>query len=142
MCAQAIDATPPAALPTLVGRGDELSAISGLLHDIAASRGRAIAVRGAAGIGKSALLDGAARLAATHGSLVVRTSASAAETQLPFAGLEPILRTLGEDAAGLEPAPREVLSSAAAGVAWGELPVALALRALLDRAGARRPLLV
>lgn len=60
----------------------------------AASSGRVLVLRGDAGVGKSALLDHAAELAAEQGHRVIRAAGVEAESELPFAGLHQFLYPL------------------------------------------------
>ncbi len=50
--------------PTLLNREEERAALDGLLGDLRSGRGRALVVRGEAGVGKSALLEYAVEAAA------------------------------------------------------------------------------
>ncbi|MBP2706101.1 AAA family ATPase [Microbispora sp. RL4-1S] len=75
----------------LHGRTGELRALDLLLSDAQTSRGGALIVRGAAGAGKTALLDHAARAARAAGMQVVRATALECESAIPFAGLSQIL---------------------------------------------------
>ena len=83
----------------LRGREPECAVIDGVLEDAAGGVGRALVVRGEAGIGKSALLDYAMQRAAPRMALL-RAVGVEAESDLAFAGLHgllrPILAHLGE----------------------------------------------
>ncbi|WP_247683072.1 AAA family ATPase [Micromonospora sp. D93] len=65
-------------------------------------RGRAIVLRGDAGIGKTAILDAVHRSATDAGMLVLTTNGAEAESVLPFAGLHQLLMPL-LDAQALAP---------------------------------------
>ena len=69
------------------GRGTALATLTALLTDAAAGAGGAIVVEGVAGIGKTALLDEAVRIALAGGFDVRRTAADPNESALPFAAL-------------------------------------------------------
>ena len=105
----------------LFGRDDELAIVGGLIEQAGSGRSGVLAVSGAAGAGKTALLDCAAGQAV--GMRVLRATCVESEAELPFAGLHLLLRpALG----GLDKLPR---------------PQAAALRAafgLADAAGADR----
>ncbi|MFE2724266.1 AAA family ATPase [Kitasatospora sp. NPDC059327] len=75
----------------MVGRDAERARLATFLR---ASDGQALVLRGEAGVGKSALVDLAARLAARDGQLVVRATGVEAETELPYAGLHQLLHPL------------------------------------------------
>ena len=95
----------------LVGRDSERARIEALLE--AARRGRTgtLVIAGEPGIGKTALLDDAGELAA--GMRVLAVAAVEAESRLPYAGLDALLRPLRnllprldapqEQASGLQP---------------------------------------
>ncbi|MFE6054061.1 AAA family ATPase [Kitasatospora sp. NPDC056446] len=75
----------------MVGRDSERARLSTFVR---AADGQALVLRGEAGVGKSTLLDLAARLAAREGHLVVRATGVEAETELPYAGLHQLLYPL------------------------------------------------
>ena len=72
------------------GRERELGVIEELLSRVR-DRGGALVLRGEAGVGKSALLDEARRLASARGIAVLATSGVESEAHLPFAGLHQLL---------------------------------------------------
>ena len=76
------DATSP-----VRGRADAIRALTALLADAAAGRGRAILIEGVAGVGKTTLIDRTVRSAASAGFDVRRTAADQNESGLPFAAL-------------------------------------------------------
>jgi len=93
----------------LYGRDDEQALIDGLLAGAAAGRSGALVITGEPGIGKTALLDYAVQ---TAGTRVLRAAGAESEAELPFAGLQLLLRsTLGS----LDALP-EVQSTALRGV--------------------------
>ncbi|MFD8321325.1 helix-turn-helix transcriptional regulator [Kitasatospora purpeofusca] len=75
----------------MVGRDGERARLSAF---VLAPDGQALVLRGEAGVGKSTLLDLAARLAAEDGQLVVRATGVEAESGLPHAGLHQLLYPL------------------------------------------------
>ncbi|WP_190136619.1 helix-turn-helix transcriptional regulator [Streptomyces longispororuber] len=75
----------------MVGRERERTALADF---VAADGGRALVLRGDAGVGKSALLDHVAALAAGRGHRVLRAAGVEAEAELPFAGLHQFLYPL------------------------------------------------
>jgi AAA ATPase domain len=81
---------PQLAGPLLLGREPECAAIGTLLADARAGAGRALVVRGEAGIGKSALLEYARQRAAPM--MVLSAAGVEAEADLAFAGLHELLR--------------------------------------------------
>ncbi|MER6299543.1 AAA family ATPase [Kitasatospora sp. NPDC001539] len=86
----------------MVGRDDERARLSAFVR---VPDGQALVLRGEAGVGKSALLDLAARLAAADGHLVIRATGVEAETELPYAGLHQLLYPLLAD--GGQPGRRQ-----------------------------------
>jgi predicted ATPase len=84
-----MSASPPVA--SLVGREYETTLLRGLVER-ARDRGGAVVVRGEAGIGKSALLVEASRVAAAGGLRVLSTAGVQSEAQVAFSGLHQLLR--------------------------------------------------
>jgi hypothetical protein len=126
---------------TLVGRRTELDAIGRVLDDAREGRSRVLVVRGAAGVGKSALLDRC--VAAADGFRVMRADGVQAEAELPFAGLHQLLRPLAPLADRLPEHQRDALD-AALGLAPGRGDRFLAAAAtfhLLAEAAEEAPLL-
>jgi predicted ATPase len=74
--------------PSLLGRQEERATLDGLLEDLRSGRGRALVLRGEAGVGKSALLDYVAEAAADM--RVARIAVVESEMELAFAGLHPL----------------------------------------------------
>ena len=70
--------------PALVDRQRERAALDGLVQDLRSGRGRALVVRGEAGVGKSALLEYAA--GAAPDLRVARAAGVESEMELAFAG--------------------------------------------------------
>ena len=71
----------------LIGREKEIAAIDDLVAD---PRGRALALLGEPGVGKTALLEAAARR--PDAGTVLRAGGVESEAQLPFAGLLDLVR--------------------------------------------------
>lgn len=128
----------------LVGRGPEL-AFLGDRVDHVRDGGGAVVVRGAAGIGKSALLSEAGRLATDAGLRVLATAGVQSETHVPFAGLYQLLRPVLGDVEHL-PGPQREAVLAAFGRTDAVVPdlyvIALATLNLLGEAATRTPILL
>jgi DNA-binding CsgD family transcriptional regulator len=75
----------------LVGREPELARLYGLLGE-AREHGQSLVIRGASGIGKSALLEAVAARAAADGWRVLRTAGTPAEQHFPLAALHRLVR--------------------------------------------------
>src|SRR5215468_4307155 len=103
--------SPGASPADLVGRRDELGEIEELLAAVAAGGGT-LAYLGEPGVGKSVLLDAAARLAEQRGYTVLRVSGVEFERALGFSGLNQLLLPLRLYLDALEPEQREALSVA------------------------------
>src|SRR5437870_13497331 len=76
----------------LIGRVRELEQLDALLREARLGRGRALVLRGSAGIGKTVLLDYAVQQAS--GFQVLHYTAVESETELAFAGLQAFLGAL------------------------------------------------
>jgi AAA ATPase domain len=129
--------------PELLGRQRERTALDGLLGDLRSGRGRALMLRGEAGVGKSALLDYIAGAAADM--QVARAVGAESEMELAFASLHLLCAPLLD---GLErlPGPQrdalEVAFGMRAGAAPDRFMVALAVLTLLSEVAEDRPLLL
>src|SRR4051812_2511347 len=94
-------------LTRLRGRGDECCALDGILADVRAGKGRALVVRGEAGVGKTALLD---YLVGTTADLrVVRATGVESEMELAYAGLHQLCAPLLDRLARLPEPQHEAL---------------------------------
>jgi len=126
----------------LVGRDEELGRLDVLLDEARRGRSGTLVVAGEAGVGKTALLEEARRLAADMDT--VTATGLETESELPFAHLHDLLRPL----LGLLPQiPQHQADALAAALALapGEpdsLAVGAATLSLLVEAAERRPLLV
>ena len=98
---------PPLAL---IGRERECASIDGLLERALAGEAGTLVVRGEAGIGKSALLEYAARTASEI--TVLRATGVEAESDIAFAGLYGLVRPVLEKLDELPGTQREVLAGA------------------------------
>jgi hypothetical protein len=116
----------------LLDRGAELDALEELLVAARTGRGGALVLRGPSGIGLSALLDHAARAAAS-GYHVVRLTGVRSEVDLPLAGLQR-LTTLFDDPA--PPMPSQP------GARDDPLAAGLAVHALLTQAARADPVVL
>ncbi|WP_217209599.1 LuxR family transcriptional regulator [Streptomyces sp. AC550_RSS872] len=132
----------------LFGRDEEFAALAALIDGLPKAGG-ALVVRGAPGIGKSALLARAARQAELSGVTVLTASGVEAESQLPFVGLYQLTRTMLDQVPGLPPVQAEALLGAfglAEPSPTGRAPqlfmIALATLDLLGEAAGQAPVLL
>lgn len=128
----------------LVGRGAELRLLGDLVERVRET-GAAVVVRGEAGIGKSALLVEASRMAASGGLRVLRTAGVEAEAQVAFAGLYQLLRPVVGQIEDLPEPQRATVSAAFGGndaVAPDLFLIALGTLNLVAEAAARVPVLL
>jgi DNA-binding CsgD family transcriptional regulator len=126
----------------LGGRGQQCSAVDGLLAGVRAGRSRVLVIRGEAGIGKTALLGYAADAAPDF--QVARAEGVESEMELPFAALHQLCgRMLGR--LGALPGPQREALGVAFGLRSGSAPdrflVGLAVLGLLSDVAAGQPLL-
>jgi len=128
--------------PALLGRQREREALDGLVRDLRSGRGRALVVRGEAGVGKSALLEYAA--GAAPDMRVARAAGVESEMELAFAGVHQLCAPLLDRLERL-PAPQRDALGIAFGLREGAAPdrflVGLAVLTLLSEAAGDRPLL-
>src|SRR5215470_17496880 len=140
------EGAPRSRVSSLQGRETEVALIDQLLDRIDQG-GSTLVISGAAGIGKSALLEEANSRARERGITVLGMTGVLAEVHLVFAGLEQALRPLMKQAKSLAPQQRSALLSAfgmskdaaASPDIW---LVALATLALLTEAAGRKPILL
>src|SRR6201998_417144 len=128
---------------SLVDRQRERAALDGLMGDLRSGRGRALVVRGEAGVGKSALLEYAAGPATDV--RVVRAGGVESEMELAFAGVQQLCAPLLDRLERL-PGPQRDALGIAFGLRGGGAPdrflVGLAVLTLLsESAEGERPLL-
>ncbi len=132
-------AAPP---PELVGRGEQLSRLMAAISDT--PRGHAVVVSGAAGSGKTALLDVACRHARAVGFRVVSIAGTPRESDTPFAGVHQLIHALGHW--GDEAEQYQHIIDAALRSPSGEqldvVRVAMALLGLLDAIERQQSVLV
>ena len=129
---------------TLVGRDEELEAIRRLAAGAHAG-GSSMVIRGAPGLGKSALLNAVGDELSERGWRVLQTRGVPSERRLPFAGLHRLLRPIMGDTSRLFLSQRIALLRAFGlvdGPAPGQFLVALAALDLLAEAAAAEPVLV
>src|SRR2546430_8086374 len=127
----------------LLGRDEELARLYHLVDSIG-ERGRALGVRGEAGIGKSTLLAAAGERALDRGVSVPPTCGSVSVAQLAFPGHpQPLLTLLGR--LDRLPDPQRRAVETAFRIAEGEAPdlflIGLATLGLVAERSAERPLL-
>ena len=94
----------------LVGRDQELKLIASFLEQ-ARAEGGTLLFTGAAGVGKTALLDAAEAAALATGVDVLRAAGSEFGTRLSFSGLAELLRPLSADLRSLSPLHRRALAA-------------------------------
>jgi DNA-binding CsgD family transcriptional regulator len=131
----------------IVGRTDELSALTALL-DGAAARPAALILEGDPGIGKTTLWRAGCALARERGFRVLDATPASAEVRLAYAGLADLLSGLDADASvGLPEPQREALDAALLrGAGAGRPPdrraVAAALLTVVEGLARTSPVLV
>ena len=128
---------------SLLGRDETRARLRGVV-EAAGSGDAALVVVGEPSIGKSALLDDAARVARNQGALVLRTSGVPSESRLPFAGLDQLVGPVLGDAVDL-PAPLHAALDGALGrreVTGDHVAVSLAVLELLRLRAADRPVVL
>ena len=129
----------------LVGRDRELSMLRSFVAEATAGRGGALVVTGGPGIGKSVLLEAAAREAGDARARVLRASGVEFEADIAFSGLNQLVLPLSETVHALGPSRDKALS-----VAFGlddtevveRVAVADAMVALVRQVAATEPLLL
>lgn len=127
----------------LVGREDERAEIDALLEDARRGRSRVLVYTGAAGIGKSALLEYAREQAA--GMRVLEVAGTESESDLPFGALHALLRPVLDSIGALPARQREALSAALALSGGGEpdrLAASAGMLTLLADVADAQPLLL
>ncbi|WP_435592612.1 AAA family ATPase [Nocardia sp. bgisy118] len=128
----------------LFGRDTELKDLGALVDGPEDRSG--MLIRGAAGIGKSALVDEAVAAAAIAGVRVLRTAGVEAEQNYAYAGLHRLLYPLRKQLDGLPPRQYYSLATALGLPDGGDEPTAylvgLAALTLLADAAGERPLLI
>ncbi|WP_082097174.1 helix-turn-helix transcriptional regulator [Demequina silvatica] len=124
----------------MLGREAELEALHALLTRARNADGAALVVHGDPGMGKTTLLEEA--LAEPRGLRVLRAAGYAAESTMPYAGLQRLSRPLAHLVDALPPAQRAALLTAA-GVDQGPPPepalVGLGMLSMLAAAGDEQP---
>src|SRR5712692_1738929 len=128
----------------LVGRDAEIALLEKAVSE-AAEHGGALLVTGAAGIGKTSILDAATIDARTRGYKVLAVTGLESEADLPYAGLHQLLQPVLPSAVAL-PGPQKNALLTALGMREGAphevFLVGLATLSLLDEVADKRPLLV
>ena len=122
--------------PAFRDRDLERSALDRLLDAVRAGESRVLAVRGEAGVGKSALLDYLAERAS--GCRIARVVGNEYEMELAYAGLHQLCAPMLDLRERLPDPQREALATAfglSANPAPDRFMVGLAILSLLSRAG-------
>ena len=118
----------------LLGRSSETTTLDRLLEAVRAGESRALAIRGDAGVGKTALLEYVAEHA--MGCRVARAAGVQAEMELAFAGLHQLCAPMLDRLERL-PGPQRDALGAAFGLTTGHAPdrflVGLAVLSLWPR---------
>lgn len=126
----------------LLGRRTECEALDQLLDAVRAGEGRALVVRGEAGVGKSALLE--YLIVRASGCRVASAMGVQSETDVPFAGMHQLCAPMLDRLDSLPEAQRDSIATAF-GLRSGQAPdrflVGLAVLGLLAAVAAERPLL-
>jgi hypothetical protein len=132
-------------MDVLIGREREIETLEQHIDHVH-KRGAAILVRGAAGIGKSALLIAARECAREHGMRDLYAIGVQSEMHLPFAGLHQLLRPLLADASDLPEPQRDALLAAFGMAPAARGPdlflIALAVLNLFSNAASHSPIMV
>ncbi|HEX6451809.1 MAG TPA: AAA family ATPase [Trebonia sp.] len=126
----------------LTGRRAECEALGKLAHAVRAGESRALVLHGAAGTGKTALLEYLA--GHSSGCRVARASGVQSEMELPFAGLHQLCGPMLDHLDALPAPQREALRSAfgiSAQPAPDRFLIGLAVLSLLSAVAAERPLI-
>jgi DNA-binding CsgD family transcriptional regulator len=126
----------------LYGRAAECSVVDRLLDDARDGRGGALVIRGAAGLGKSALQEYARGRA--HGFRRLQVTGLERESTLAFAGVQAVLRPLAgmvERLPGVQSEALRVALGSMRGVVTDPYVVFVAVASLLSEAAAHEPLL-
>src|SRR6185437_5473979 len=132
----------PESAPALLDRRQERAALDGLLDDLRSGRGRALTVRGEAGVGKTALLEYA--VAAAADMRVIRAAGVEAEMELAFASLHLLCVPLLDRLEALPAPQRDALQVAFGlrdGAAQDPFMIGLAVLTLRSLVAEERPLL-
>jgi DNA-binding CsgD family transcriptional regulator len=127
--------------PALRGRRSECKTLDDLVVSVRAGAGRALVVRGEAGVGKTALLEHLVECAS--GCRIARAAGVESEMELPFAALHQLCAPMLDRLDQL-PGPQRNALATAFGLREGEPPdrflIGLAVLSLLAEAAEDRPL--
>lgn len=128
--------------PELVGRGEQLLRLMSAISDT--PRGHTVVVSGAAGTGKSALLEVACRHARSVGFRVLSITGTPGESNTPFAGVHQLVHALGCWGGEAHQYQRviETALQSPSGEQLHTVRVAMALLGLLDAVEKRQSVLV
>ncbi|MEV5607468.1 AAA family ATPase [Streptomyces sp. NPDC052225] len=127
---------------SMVGRENEQQVLTAFVRGTDA---QALVLRGETGVGKSALLDHAAALAADEDHRVIRAAGVEAEAELPFSGLHQFLYPLLPSIDRLDEVQRrvfDVVFGRSEGAPPSVMTLGIAVLDLLSLAASQRPLLL
>ncbi|MEV1066435.1 AAA family ATPase [Streptomyces sp. NPDC050263] len=96
----------------LIGRATELAMLSGVIEQVQGGLAASVLLHGAAGVGKTALLDAVAVQARASGFCVLRATGVESEVTLPLSGLHQLLYGLRDEFNRLPYGQRDVLERA------------------------------
>jgi hypothetical protein len=122
----------------VIGRDEELRVLGAVLADLRGGSGRALVLRGEAGIGKSALLAEAVR---DSPGRVLRAGGVESEVEIAFSGLHQLLLPVLDEVDDL-PEPQSDALRRALGSAPGETTDRLVCAAVLELLNRQAPVLV
>ncbi|KOV51144.1 hypothetical protein ADL00_42320 [Streptomyces sp. AS58] len=131
--------------PELIGRTAELAMLGRLIEQVSCGGASSVLLHGAAGVGKSALLDAVAARANGAGFQVLRATGVESEVTLPWSGLHHLLYGLRDELDRLQEMQREVLErllGLSPGPAPDRFAVSAAVLALLHALAEDRPVLL
>jgi DNA-binding CsgD family transcriptional regulator len=127
--------------PALLGRRAECATLDGVLERVRQGRSGVLVLRGEAGVGKSALVEYAAR--AATGLRVALAAGVDSEMELPFAGLHQLCAPMLDHLDRLPEPQRQALAAAfglTAGQGSDRFMLGLAVLSLLSEVAAEQPL--
>src|SRR3954452_14345824 len=104
-------ASSPRHVVDVTGRDDAAAIVASFL-DACACRGGALLVTGELGMGKTVVLEAAARAASAAGALVLRAAGAEFEAEMAYSGLHQLLLPVAETLDSLSTVHRSALTAA------------------------------